>query len=112
MIDMLSLPIAIMPILPEEHFKIMKFFSKTFKVDCDIIKRLNNILITISCRYPITINELDLHCTETAKLIVSLYDWHLMPPTVHKVLLHSSSISHKLTLPTRVYLGGCTGEFE
>ena len=60
MIDMLGLPIAMMAILPEEHFKIMKFFSKTFKVDCDIIKRLDNILMTISCGYPITINELDL----------------------------------------------------
>ena len=64
---------------------------------------MHNILINISCEYPININELYLHCTETAKLIVSLYDWYVMPPTVHKLLAHSSSISHKLTLPIGLY---------
>ncbi|XP_065665488.1 uncharacterized protein LOC136086917 [Hydra vulgaris] len=44
-----------------------------------------------------------LYCTETAKRIVSLYDWYVKPPTVHKLLLHSSSISHKLLLPIGLY---------
>ena len=70
MIDMLGLAIEMMAILPEEHLKIMKIS----KVDCDIMKRLHNILITISCGYPININKLDLYCTKTAKLILSLYD--------------------------------------
>ena len=48
---------------------------------------MHNTLIAISCGYPININELDFYCTETAKLIVSLYEWYVMPPTGHKLLL-------------------------
>ncbi|XP_065678116.1 uncharacterized protein LOC136093124 [Hydra vulgaris] len=84
-------------------FKNSEVFSEITKVDCDIIKRLHNILITISCGFPIIINELDLYCTETAKRIVNLYNWYVMPPTVHKLLLHSSSISNKLPLPIGIY---------
>jgi hypothetical protein len=84
-------------------FKNHEVFSEITKVDCDVIKRLHNILITISCGYPIRINELEIYCTETAKLIVCLYAWYVMPPTVHKLLLHSPSISHKLPLPIGVY---------
>ena len=61
-------------------FKSYEVFSKISKVDCDIVKRLHNILIPISCGYPININELDLYCTETDNLIVSFYDWYVMHP--------------------------------
>ena len=53
---------------------------------------------------PLILIELDLYCTETAKLVVSLYDWYAMPSTVHKLLLHSSSISYNLILPIEVHL--------
>ena len=65
---------------------------------------MRNIRITIFCGYPINIYELDLSCTKAAKLTVSLYDWYVMPPTVHTLPLHISFVPHKLTLPIGVYL--------
>ena len=40
---------------------------------------------------------------ETADKIISLYGWYTLPPTVHKLLEHSTQVSDSLILPIGFY---------
>lgn len=33
------------------------------------------------------------YCLDTAKLYILHYDWHFVPPTVHKILIHGADVS-------------------
>ena len=68
-------------------------------LDCDLIERFRNILITISTVFDIDTNKFKIFCIETARLYVKKYPWYVMPPTVHKLLIHGSEVISKSLLP-------------
>ncbi|KAL6420764.1 hypothetical protein ACFW04_013877 [Cataglyphis niger] len=55
-------------------------------------------ITALSSNYKINTYTFHAYCQETAKLYVSLYPWYYMPPTVHKILIHGSSIK-EIILP-------------
>ena len=43
--------------------------------------------------------KFEAYCASTAELYVSLYPWHPMRPSVHKVLIHGAKVVEALPLP-------------
>lgn len=71
----------------------------------NLIGRLGIILQVLACGKDIDCNKFEKYCLDTAELCVNLYPWYNIPPTVHKVLLHGSSIIKHFGLPI-----GCLSE--
>lgn len=82
-----------------------KFFADTSKaaqitgIDVTLIDRLKVILETISSGYNIDIEKFSAYASETAQLYVSLYSWHPMSPTLHKILIHGAEVIKHALLP-------------
>lgn len=57
-----------------------------------MIFRFDIILKTLSCGQDIDPDKFHTFAMETYELIVKKYEWYKMPCSVHKVLLHGSSI--------------------
>lgn len=68
-------------------------------VDPRLIYRLKVILEVISSGYKINTEKFDSYCINTAILYVELYSWHPMTSTLHKILLHGSTVIDKAWLP-------------
>lgn len=47
----------------------------------------------------IKFKKFDTYSYETAKIYVNIYGWYPMSPTVHKILIHGSTIIDKAILP-------------
>ena len=88
-------------ILQQEHLRTLRFFSEITGVDVDVVKRIHIVFITISSGYHI--DKFEVYCTDTAKIIVNKYNWYIMPPSIHKILIHSCSISKQFDLPIAQY---------
>ena len=84
-------------------FENSAIFSEITGVDMEVIKRMHIVLITISSGYHIDSNQFEVYCTDTAKIIVNKYGWYIMPPSVHKILIHGCSISKQFDLPIAQY---------
>ena len=84
-------------------FENSEIFSEITGVDIEVIKRMHIVLITISCGYHIDTDQFEVYCTDTAKIIVNKYGWYIMPPSVHKILIHGCSISKQFDLPIAQY---------
>ena len=84
-------------------FENSEIFSEITGVDIEVIKRMHIVLITISCGYHIDTDRFEVYCTDTAKIIVNKYGWYIMPPSVHKILIHGCSISKQFDLPIAQY---------
>lgn len=82
-----------------KFFKNYKISAEITGIDENIIFRFYVILQTLSCGQNLNIKMFEKYCLETAELYVNLYSWYYMPPSVHKVLLHGSSIAKSFTLP-------------
>ena len=80
-----------------------EMFADITGVDLDIIISLRTILKAISSGYEIEREAFKLYCMETADKIISLYGWYTLPPTVHKLLEHSTQVSDSLILPIGFY---------
>jgi hypothetical protein len=65
----------------------------------DLIKRLKLVLEIFSSGHTIDTEKFSEYALETAKLYVALYAWHPMTPTMHKILVHGSSIIKHALLP-------------
>ncbi|CAH0400138.1 unnamed protein product [Chilo suppressalis] len=82
-----------------------RFFDKYEKaaeitgIDQNLIYRLKVILDTMCCGIKININKFEIYCKETAELYVSLYKFHPMSPTLHKVLIHGAAVIKEAILP-------------
>src|SRR5262249_28056841 len=76
--------------------------SEILELDVDLIKRITTILIALSCQLPLDVDKFALFCLETAHIYVSLYEWFPMPPSIHKVLIHSKEIMLASDLPLGV----------
>ena len=79
-------------------FENFKIFSEITGADIEVIKRMHIVLITISSGYHVDSDQFEVYCTDTAKIIVNEYGWYIMPPSVHKILIHGCSISKQFDL--------------
>lgn len=68
-------------------------------IDYNLIFRLKIILEVISSGYTVDLKKFADYCWDTAKVYISLYDWHPMSPTMHKILLHGATVMEKALLP-------------
>ena len=68
-------------------------------IDKNLIHRFHVILRTLSSGYDIDANKFKEFCQDTAKLYVEKYPWYMMPPTVHKILIHGPQIIDNALLP-------------
>lgn len=73
--------------------------SEITGVDLELIKRLRNILISISCSEQIDPEKFRVYCIETADLYVKLYPWYHMPTAMHRILIHGHKIIQASVLP-------------
>lgn len=81
-------------------------FFKDFHVTADItgldetlIYRLSIILKVISSGYEIDPQKFQEYCDETTILYLNLYNWYIMPVTLHKVLIHGTDIIKNSIIP-------------
>ena len=84
-------------------FENSEIFSEITGVDIEVIKRMHIVLIKISCGYHIDTDQFEVYSTDTAKIIVNKYGRCIMPPSVHKILIHGCSISKQFGLPIAQY---------
>ena len=78
-------------------------FSRITGVNLDLICRMKNILSAVCSGYHLDQKKFRPYCDHTLQLIVEQYGWYVMPPTVHKLLLHGSQIADILELPIGQY---------
>ncbi|XP_011872388.1 PREDICTED: uncharacterized protein LOC105564550 [Vollenhovia emeryi] len=64
-----------------------------------LIENFRIILIALSCKFPLNANLFEEYCRSTAEIYVSEYKWYPMPPTVHKILMHSGQIIRNSAFP-------------
>ena len=64
---------------------------------------MKNILSAVCSGYHLDQKKFRSYCDQTLELIVEQYGWYVMPPTVHKLLLHGSQIADILELPIGQY---------
>jgi len=74
-----------------------RFFSDTHlasqmtQVDENLINRFATISSVLASGFEINYITFEQFCTETAKY--QCYPWYYIPPTVHKILVHGSSVA-------------------
>jgi hypothetical protein len=80
-------------------FKNYKISSEITGVSEVLIYHFYVILQCLSSGENINIDKFEVYCWETAELYTNLYSWYYMPPSVHKILIHGSSIIKSFVLP-------------
>lgn len=88
--------------LARSAFSKPDLLSEVLEIDETLIKKISTILIALSCQLPLDENKFAAFCDETANRYVSLYSWFPMPPSVHKLLIHSKDIMLANDLPLGV----------
>ena len=68
-------------------------------IDEDIIGRFRTILISINSDYTINAEKFRAYCLATADKYILLYSWYYMPTSVHKILIHGTSVINHFLLP-------------
>lgn len=68
-------------------------------VDKELIYRFKVIIETITCGLHVDTEKFSIYAIDTARIYVSLYGWHPMTPTVHKILVHGKSVMEHALLP-------------
>ena len=85
------------------------FFAKADNVskitgsDKTFLNILHNILQVVSCGKVTNFNKFKICSEETAKLCIDLYPWYKIPPSVHKILIHGSTVAKEFELPLGWY---------
>lgn len=77
-------------------------------LDKNLLKRFKVILAVINSKKPINVAKFKLFANETKDIILTMYSWRPMTPTVHKVLAHAKEIIENSMLP----LGELTEEAQ
>ena len=80
-------------------FQAPEKFSECTGVDVGLIRRLHVVLQAVSCCLPLSVAKLSAYCVETAELYIQLYKWYPMPPTLHRLLMHSAEVVQQCLLP-------------
>lgn len=68
-------------------------------INKDFIIKLKVILEAISSGHKINADKFGEFCKDTAKMYVELYGWHPMTPTLHKILVHGTTVIKHAILP-------------
>ncbi|CAH0560552.1 unnamed protein product [Brassicogethes aeneus] len=68
------------------------------EVDFNLIYRLKVILEVLTSGHKIHLHKFADYGLDTAKLYVSLYRWHPMTPTMHKIVVHGATVIDKALL--------------
>ena len=84
-------------------FKNTEEFSDITGVDLAILTRLYTILQVITCNFSINPDRFQDYCSSTASLLIELYPWYIIPPSVHKILFHGRDIIDKFPFPIGIY---------
>ena len=74
-------------------FKNPSVSAKITGVDEELIDRFAVILQTINSGFPINPTKFGKYCEITADLYMKLYPWYILPPSVHKILIHGEEIT-------------------
>ena len=89
-------------------FRDFEITSKITGIDKELLRRVNTILMALNSKHKINGNRFGEYTSEISKLLVSLYPWRELTPTVHKVLCHGQIIIESNILP----LGELTEEAQ
>lgn len=73
--------------------------SEITGIDFNLIYRFKVILEAISSGHEINIEKFTKYTADTAKLYVDLYSWCPMTPTMHKILIHGTTVIKHALLP-------------
>lgn len=76
-----------------------KTFADILGLELWLLDGLYIILIVISCGIPVDADKFGAFCKDLAYKYVSVYDWHPMTVSIHKILIHGASIIDKTPLP-------------
>lgn len=85
--------------MARRFFKIYKISAEITGVSENLIYHFYVILQCLSSGQNSNINKFEMYCWETAELYTNLYGWYYMLPSVHKILIHGSSIIKSFVLP-------------
>ena len=80
-------------------FRSPEKFAAATGVDEELVRRLHLVLEAVTCCRPLSVPALSAFCWETARLYVRLYAWYPMPPTLHRLLIHSAEVVERCLLP-------------
>ena len=84
-------------------FEAAEEFSEITGVNKEVITRLRTILKAVCSGYHLDLDKFKTFCHETSELIVDLYPWYVMPPSLHKLLEHGFQVAEQLDLPIGAY---------
>ena len=87
----------------KECLKNYKYTSEILKIDINIVKNLNEITTYLYSLKEINLNDYISLLNETHDLIRSTYSDISIPPSVHKILVHSPAIIKELGLSPGKY---------
>ena len=82
-----------------KFFENFETFSKITGFDLELLKKFYILLQILASGKAIDTNKFREHCLKTANLYVLKYSWYFMPESMHKVLIHGSSIIESLVIP-------------
>ena len=77
-------------------------FSEITGVSVEAITRLRTVLIALNSGFPLS-DKFEAYCQETSQYLVDNYGWYKIPPSVHKMLEHSSQAAAQFELPIGMY---------
>lgn len=73
--------------------------SRITRIDRGLLHRFSVLLRAISSSFLLNEEAYHAYALETAKEYVRLYGWYQMPVAVHKLLLHTATVSSGMALP-------------
>lgn len=80
-------------------FQNHEMFANILELNMEFVKNLSTILTAIACHLPINTQKFEALCNQTLQIYVDNYKWYYMPATLHKILIHGSSIIENSILP-------------
>ncbi|CAH1108234.1 unnamed protein product [Psylliodes chrysocephalus] len=82
-----------------KFFKYPDIAARITGINYSLIKRFETILQALSSGYKNDIKNFDRYAKDTARLFIQEYSWFYMPVSMHKILIHGSSIIDHAILP-------------
>ncbi|XP_017473241.1 PREDICTED: uncharacterized protein LOC108364163 [Rhagoletis zephyria] len=80
-------------------FQNAELSAEITKINVNLIVRMHNILIVVSCGHDVNVHKFREYAHETARIFVEHYPWYYMPPTLHKFFIHGPEIIAYALLP-------------
>ncbi|KAI8117845.1 Protein ELYS like protein [Lucilia cuprina] len=80
-------------------FKHFETTSEITGISMDLLQKVNIILMAINSKHKVNATKFGEYSTKVSKLLLELYPWKEMTPTVHKILCHGKVIIEHNILP-------------